>query len=36
VFATKIEADRAMRAALTDQTRGSYVDPRHGRETFAS
>ena len=36
VFATKAEADRTLRAALVDQMRGSYVDPRHGRVTFES
>jgi hypothetical protein len=36
VFPTKAEADRTLRAALVDQMRGSYVDPRHGRVTFES
>ena len=36
VFPTKAEADRTLRAALVDQMRGNYVDPRHGRVTFES
>jgi integrase len=35
-FLTKAEADRALRAALTDQQRGSFVHPRHGKVTFHS
>lgn len=34
VYATKAEADRHLRAALADQVRGLFVDPRKGRVTF--
>ena len=34
VFATKAEADRTLRVALSDQLRGGFVDPRKGRISF--
>lgn len=34
VYPTKAEADRHLRAALADQSRGLFVDPRHGRALF--
>ena len=34
-FATKTEADRALMTATVDQVRGSWIDPRGGRVTFA-
>lgn len=36
VFDTKAAADRSLRAALTDQARGDWVDPRNGRITLMS